>query len=198
MTFEEIFVKILSIQLFFVLGEEIGIIIFGNVECGKYLSASAFLMLFMGLSGITTSILNGMGLEHKTLLFFVISGVLMLLSIWILPQFIGIYSLLVGFSFVFGLSSIFNLILMYKSCKFKPRFIRFLLLGTFCCLPTLIFGFMLKGLLLSILGSVLTFFVVGLIQGIFGLFIMFGFGVTELKSVKKNIKKLFKKKKHAV
>jgi hypothetical protein len=57
---------------------------------------------------------------------------------------------------------------------------------------------MLKGLLLSILGSVLTFFVVGILQGLFGLFIMFGFGVTELKSVKKYIKKLFKKKKHAV
>lgn len=192
------FVSCLFIPVFFVLGEEIGIIIFGNVESGKYLSASAFLMLFMGLSGITTSILNGMGLEHKTLLFFIISGVLMLLSIWILPQFIGIYSLLVGFSFVFGLSSIFNLILMYKSCREKPRFIRFLLLGTFCCLPTLIFGIMLKGLLLGVLGSVLTFFVVGILQGLFGLFIMFGFGVTELKSVKKYIQKLFKKKKHAV
>ena len=45
--------------------------------------ALAVLMLFMSLSGITTSILNSMGLEHKTLLYCVISGLLLLACVYL-------------------------------------------------------------------------------------------------------------------
>ena len=190
-----VFVACLFIPIFFVLGEEIGIIIFGNAESGKYLSISAYLMLFMGLSNITTSILNSMGLEHKTLLFFIISGILMIVSIWVLPQFIGIYSLLVGFTFVFGLSAVFNMILLSKSCPKKPRYLKFVLLSSICCIPTAIFGIMLKSLLLGVLGTVLTFFLVGILTCAFGFSAMFGLGVTELKSIKRTVISIFKKKK---
>ena len=58
-------------------GQEIGVLVFGSTNCGEYLTASAFLMLFMSLSSITTSMLNSMGLEHKTLVYYIISGIFM-------------------------------------------------------------------------------------------------------------------------
>ena len=95
---------LLFIPVFFVCGEEIGIVIFGEHECGKYVTATSFLMLFMSLSSLSTSMLNSMGLETKTLIYYAIGGALMLLSIWFLPKYIGVYSLLIGFCFVYGLT----------------------------------------------------------------------------------------------
>ena len=76
-------------------------------------------MLFMGISGLSTSILNSMGLERKTLLYYVIGAAVMLACIWFLPQFIGIYSLVVGFAVVFGLTSVLNLRLINKTSRVK-------------------------------------------------------------------------------
>ena len=190
-----VLISALFIPIFFSLGEEIGILIFNNATCGKYLTASCFLTLFMGLSSITTSILNSMGLEHKTLIYFVISGVLMLASIWILPKFIGVYSLLVGFSFVFGLSSVFNLILLSKSCKLKPKYLKFTMLALLTILPTVLLSIMLKSLLLPYLGTTFTFLVVGVLGGVFSCAFLFGVGVTEYQTLKRIFLKKLKYKK---
>ncbi len=183
------------IPVFIVCGEEIGIIIFNSHECGKYLTASSFLMLFMGLSSVSTSILNSIGLENKTLIYFIIGSLFMLASVWVLPKFIGIYSLLIGFAFVYGLTTLFNFILIGKNCKIKPRYLRYLLLCTGLCIPTLIFGACLEKMLLSILGNTLTFLVVGSLQTVFSVALFFGFNLIDLKFVLSRFKGLKIKKK---
>lgn len=189
-----VFVTCLFIPVFTVLGEEIGIIIFDSYECGKYLSASAYLMYFMSVSTITTSMLNSMGLENKTLIYFIISAVFMLLCIWFLPSVIGIYALLVGFTFVYGLTSVFNLVLLSKTCVEKPKYVKFLLLSALTILPTILMGFMLEKLLLSSLGVFLTFFIVGAILVVFngGLFI--GFNLVDGKAMKNKLASVLSKK----
>ena len=190
-----VFISCVFIPVFFVLGEEIGIIIFGNAESGKYLSVSAFLMLFMGISNMTTSILNSMGMEHKTLVFFAISGVLMIASIWFLPSVMGIYALLVGFGFVFGVSAVCNLILLNGACPRKPRCVKFILLSTLCTLPSILFGNLLKSLVINFLGTTLTFLLVGTLQFAFTFLFMMGLGVTEFNSIKKTFISFIKRKK---
>ena len=106
------FLSCLFIPVFTVCGKEIGILIFDSYGCGEFLTVSAFLMLFMGLSGITTSILNSIGLERQTLLFYIVSALFMLASVYFLPNVLGIYSLLVGFACVYALTTIFNLVLL--------------------------------------------------------------------------------------
>ncbi len=171
-------VSCLFIPVFIVCGEEIGILIFDSYNCGKYLSASAFLMFFIGLSGITTSILNSIGLEHKTLTFYVISGALMLLSVWFLPQFVGIYALLVGFTFVYALTSILNLVLIAKHCN-KPKYIKDLLTSALLIIPTIILGLMTEKLLISILGTTFTFLVCTAVLSVFYIALCFGFNLVE-------------------
>ena len=187
----------LFIPVFFVLGEEIGLIVFGNTDCGNYLSVSAYLTFFMGVSSVTTSVLNSMGLEHKTLIFFIVGGVLMLLSIWFLPSIFGIYSLLIGFTFVFGISSVFNLVLLNKSCIQKPRFIKFSLLSLLAIVPTIIIGIMLKKLLLPVLGTLLSAICVGAFLCVFCVAFMFGLGVTEFQSAKTTLISIIKRKKQS-
>ncbi len=189
-----VFITCLFIPVFFVCGEEIGILIFGNHECGKYLSASSFLMLFMSLSSLSTSILNSVGLETKTLVFFIISGALMLLSIWFLPQFIGIYSLLVGFMFVFGLTSILNLRLLNKNCKEKPKYLKFIVYSILFIIPTSILGLMLEKLLLGVLGTLLTFFVCASVLMLFNALLYFVFGLIKIDVIKSKLSSILPKK----
>lgn len=188
---------LLFIPVFFVCGEEIGIVIFGEHECGKYVTATSFLMLFMSLSSLSTSMLNSMGLETKTLIYYAIGGALMLLSIWFLPKYIGVYSLLIGFCFVYGLTSICNLLLLNKNCKQKPKYFKFIITGVLISVPTILFGLMLEKLLLSVLGTVLTLFACAFFICLFNVALFFAFGLVTFTTAKQNLKKLFAKKKTA-
>ena len=183
-----IFLTSLFIPVFFVCGKEIGILVFNGHECGTYLTASAFLMLFMSLSSITTSMLNSMGLEHKTLVYYIISGIFMLLCIWFLPKVCGIYSLLIGFSFIYGLTSILNLVLLNKNCAEKPKYVKFLIWSIFLLVPTAILGLMLKKLLLSVLGTFITFLVCSFVMIIFNASLYFGFNLLSVDLIKRKFK----------
>ncbi len=192
-----IMVACVFIPVFTVCGEEIGIIIFDNADSGKYLSASAFLMLFMAISNITTSMLNSIGKEHKTLIYFIISAAFMLLSILFLPRYIGIYSLLVGFVFVFGLTALFNLRLLNKECVQKPQYLKFLLIVTLLTLPVILFGFLLKTLLLPALGILFTFFICSAVLVIAMFLLYLCLDIVKVNAIKVKFKRLFKKKSRA-
>ena len=189
-----IFLSCLFVPVFTVCGEEIGILIFDSYECGKYLSASAFLMLFMGVSGITTSILNSLGLEKQTLLYYIIGAVLMLLSVFFLPSVIGIYSLLVGYTFVYALTTVLNLFLINKHCKLKPEYKKFLFMSVAFLIPTIILGFMLEKMLLSVFGSFITLVTVAIVLCAFNGALYIGFNLININFVKGKIKNPFKRK----
>ena len=183
-----IFLTSLFIPTFFVCGKEIGILVFNGHECGTYLTASAFLMLFMSLSNITTSILNSMGLEQKTLVYYIISGFFMLLCIWFLPKVCGIYSLLIGFTFIYGLTTILNLVLLNKHCQQKPRYVKFLIYSILLLIPSSILGLMLERLLLPILGTFLTFLVNGFCMVVFNACLYFGFNLLSIDLIKRKFR----------
>ena len=185
----------LFIPVFFVCGEEIGILIFSSHECGSYLTASAFLMLFMGLSNVTTSMLNSMGLEHKTLVYFIISGIFMLICIWFLPMFLGTYALLVGFTFIYGLTTVLNLILLHKNCRQKLKYLKFLFCSCGLLVPTAILGLMLEKMLLPVLGTFFTFAVCGVIMVIFNALLYVGFGLVSAQFLRTRIRSNLKRKK---
>lgn len=191
-----VFLTSLFVPVFTVCGVEIGIVVFGGHSSGEFLSLSAFVMLFMSLSGITTSILNSMGLEHKTLIYCIISGLFMLLSIWFLPKFLGIYSLIVGLLFLHGLTTVLNLILIKKSCKLKPAYLRFTAYAVGFCLPTALLGFMLEKLLLPCLGTFLTLILCSIIMMIFNVLLYFGFNLISIDFIKNKLMKNKKPRKN--
>lgn len=163
----------LFIPIFTVCGEEIGVLVFSSVACGKYLTYSSFIMIFMSLSSLSTSILNSIGKETKTLIFFIISSCFMLLSIYFLPKYLGIYALLVGFAFIYVLTTVLNLILLNKNCAVKPKYLKYLFTCLIITLPTLVFGFLTEKVLLPILGNFLTLLFSAMLMGVFFLCLAF-------------------------
>ncbi|MCQ2387418.1 MAG: oligosaccharide flippase family protein [Clostridia bacterium] len=178
------FITCVFIPIFFVCGEEIGIIIFDNLDCGKYLSVSSFIMIFMGLSNLTTSILNSIGLENKVLICTTISGLFMIASVFFLPKILGIYSLLVGFTFVYGITCIYNLYLINKHCPVKPKIKRYILVSSLLIIPSSFLGLMLEKLLLSILGTTFTFIICAVIITIFTTLLFVGFNLIDFNFIK--------------
>lgn len=156
-----LFVSSLFVPAFFVLGEELGVLIFNSYEGGIYLGHSAYLMFLMSISNISTSILNSMGFETNTLRYFLISAAIMLACIWFLPAAIGVYALLVGFTFVFGLTALFNMRLLNRKSKLPLQYRKFMLVSFLSLLPTALLGVLLKNLLLDVMGNFLTVLVVG-------------------------------------
>lgn len=174
----------LFVPIFLVCGKEIGLVVFGSSLCGEYLSSACPLMIFMGLSSISTSILNSMGLENRTLSYYILGGSLMLISVWFLPKYIGTSALTIGFVFVYGLTSVLNLKLLDKRLKYKPNYIKGMLLTFLSILPTAFLGLLLEKLLLPALGVLLTLFTCSMLMLIFSGLLLFGFGVINTEFIK--------------
>ena len=178
------------VPVFFVCGEEIGILVFGSPECGNYLTAASFLMLFMGLDGVTTSILNSMGKEKKVLMYCAISGIFMLAAIWFLPSVMGVYALLAGYSAVYCVTTALNLILLHKTCPVKPVYIKYALKTVLLIIPAAAFGLMLERMLLPVMGTLLTFLTVSVLTAGFLCLLYMGAGLFDV-----NIAARFKRNK---
>lgn len=166
-----IFLTALTVPVFFCFGEDFGILLFSSYEGGIYTSRSCYLTILLSLSSLTTSILNSIGKETETLLSFLVSATLLVASILILPKFIGIYSLLVGYTLLYGVNTVINLALIRKKTGVRLKTGGFAFYSILFMLPSALLGVLLKKLLINHLGSLITSILVCIIILIFnGLF----------------------------
>ena len=172
------------VPVFFVCGKELGVLIFNNADCGEFLSLSSFLVVFIGLVNITTSILNSIGAENQVLFFYMISGVFMIISVWILPKYLGIYSLIIGYVFIYGLTSILNLALIKKKSQEKVNITKKLVVEILLTIPTIIIGIMLRKMILSLLGNFFSIAVCSAVMTVFYLLLAVGFNVVDISMIK--------------
>ena len=99
---------------FIALGEPICSFIFGNEKAGTYLSYASIIMIPLGLSQISSSILNAIGLEMKSLKNYAISSAVLILCIIFLPKYFGTYALIIGYFFMSLISAIMNISMLLK------------------------------------------------------------------------------------
>lgn len=142
-----VFVSAIIIPVFLAMGKDIGVIVYGSEEAGIFISRSAIMMLPMSISMITTSMLNSMGLEKKTLFTYLLGAASMMLSILFLTKYIGINSLLLGHLLSFCISAAGNLILLNKKSIEKPKYLKFIMLSTLFIIPSSALGYFLNNLL---------------------------------------------------
>ncbi len=102
---------------FAVLGDEVGLIAFASVEAGEFIRAGAPLLLPLSLTMISTSILNSMGFEKQTFLFYFLSAAALLLCILLLPTVCGVYAYLWGMAASYTLNAVCNFLFLAKRCK---------------------------------------------------------------------------------
>lgn len=128
----------LIIPLFIGTGNYIGTLVYNNELSGTYLRFAAPVMLPMAVTMISTSLLNSMGMERKTLVYY-LSGALCLVGcIMFLPRVIGNYALIGGHFINFTVNATLNVLLLKKICCNKLLFIKKLIpmvaITAFCSL----------------------------------------------------------------
>lgn len=128
-----------------------------------------------------------MGMEKKTLFYYVISAVFMLACIWFLPKVMGIHSLIAGFSIVFGLTSVLNLILINKASRARPDYLKFILMGFLFLIPSTLLGFFAERLLINYLGNLLSLIIIGGVIVAFNFLLFAVFGLIDLNTFGKKM-----------
>lgn len=120
-----VFIACALIPLFFVFGKDMGMLLYSSARSGEIIRYACFMLLPMSLSMITTSMLNSLGCERRTLLYYFFGAAAMLISVWFLPSCIGVYALCVGQALSHVICAVCNLRLLHKRCVKPPAYLQF-------------------------------------------------------------------------
>ncbi|MBE5743209.1 MAG: hypothetical protein E7358_00635 [Clostridiales bacterium] len=181
-----VFISCMIIPIFLSVGKELGTLVYHNQTAGIYVQRASIIMLPMSVTMITTSMLNSLNLERKTLLYYLVGASFLLLSIYFLPKYLGIYSLIIGLLLSYLTTSICNLILIKKTCNKKPKLSLFLIASVLIVIPSGLISYLLKGILLPFLPLGLTVLFCSVLAMLFSYAL---FSLFNLFSVKEDILK---------
>ena len=139
-----IMISLILLPIFAVIGDKIGIWLYNNELSGRLLQIGSILLLPLGVSQITSSILNALGKERNGLIIQACSAIILIVSVIFLPKYIGIYSLVVGFFVMNILTSILNLVAIKKYLTKEPLVI--LVKNLLMCIPASLFALFIDGI----------------------------------------------------
>lgn len=154
-----ILIACILIPFLFVTGEDMGLFLYSNAKSGEIIRIASFILLPTSLTMITTSILNSLGYEKYTCIYFFISAAASLLCTYLLPQYIGIYALFAGMAASAVISCTLNLILIVKKCKEKVRFFKHTLISAAGIVPVIVLGVLLRNILVNYVPLYLLIFI---------------------------------------
>ena len=133
-----IFINFVFIPIFIALGPPLGEFLFANADSGIYLARSAWAMVPLSLSQITSAVLNSLGQEKLAMRNYFIGSVALLASIWFLPAIIGADAVVVGLGISTAIAVILNVHAIRRitgaNISILPRVFAF----TLVALPTLV------------------------------------------------------------
>ena len=117
--FFSVLVSFIVVPVFISLGENIGLFFYDNALSGALLSLSAWIMVPMGITNITSAILNSVGLEIRSFVNYFVGSIGMLLAAWILPSFMGINAFAWGMGICTVVTSLLNCLMINRKLKVK-------------------------------------------------------------------------------
>lgn len=153
--FFALIISCLFVPVFLGMGEHLGIFLYDNIMSGTLLQSASWVLIPLGLTNITSALLNSLGLEQKSFINFVAGSVVMFIALWFLPPLLGVNALVWGMGLNYLVISILNIILIKKKAKVNIKFTQMIL----------------KMILLIIPCGALTAFTVSLCEYVFPLFI---------------------------
>ena len=136
----------LVMGLFLSLGEELTSFLYGDTESGKYLSVAAFSMLPMCLSQMSQSILNSVGKEKQAFFSFLAGNACMLVLIYVLPKYVGIYGMAIATCASYLVDGTINCVLLHKKTGWGRNAIKYLVLSVLFSLICAFFTLSLRSL----------------------------------------------------
>lgn len=175
------FFSCLCIPAFLALGIPACQFLFNNTQAGVYLQHASLLIIPMSINGLTTSILNSIGLEIKSLKNYLLGAILLLLSIWFLPKYLGVESIIIGMGLCMTTSMILNLKMINKTLKNKIRYKNYIFLSLLI-LPTYLLTINLYNLLCNIFPYIISLLFSGIISIITFILLCEIFNLVHIKS----------------
>ena len=130
-----LFVSALFVPLFVGAGEQIGEFLFDNSLSGSILAASAWIMIPMGLTNISSSLLNSLGFEIKSCINYFIGAVVMFILMWFLPVICGVNALFWGMGICMCITSFLNILMLKRKTKVKLKIFKTLIYLLFISIP---------------------------------------------------------------
>ena len=130
-----IFVTMLFVPLFMGVGELAGEFFYANTYSGTLLVSAAWIMIPMGLTNITSSILNALGMEIKSLRNYVAGAIFLLAASWFLPSVVGVSALIYGMGICSVITTILNVRMISKKIGSKMKISKQLIILTLISLP---------------------------------------------------------------
>ena len=177
-----VFAACLIIPIFLSLGREIGVFLYNDEIAGSYVVKAAAMTLPLSITIISTSMLNSLNKEKTTLLFYLSGASLMLLCIYFLPKYLGVNSLIVGMAISYVVSSVANVILLYKVSPVKPKILAYISVSCLFIIPSTLLGLLAKNLLFARLPHAVALIVCVVAVGLFQLGLFYVFGMTDFKA----------------
>ena len=195
-----IFISVLFIPLYIGAGEIIGLFFYDNSLSGILLAQSAWVILPLGLTGISSSLLNSLGYEVKSMKNYILGAILLILSIWFLPKLLGINALIWGFGSLFVTTSFLNIVMLRKIIGEKLPIHKFLWLSVAFIIPSASICSLLCNLLVNIMSKFFALAISCSVGALFYILLCLIFNLVEFNSIAVYIKqkignKLKRKKK---
>ena len=148
-------ISALFVPVFLGMGEITGLFLYDNILSGTLLQSAAWVLIPLGLTNISSALLNSLGYENRSFVNFLIGAIVMFISLWILPSLVGVNSIIWAMGIDYTITAFLNIMLLKKKTKVK-----------FKIMPQL-----LKFALIILPSAALTAFVVSLCDYVFPLFI---------------------------
>ena len=182
-----IFCSMICIPVFLSLGTSLCSLIFDNMQAGVYLTHACFLLVPMGISMLTTSMLNSMGQEVKTFQYFMISTIVSIALIYILPQYCGVEAIIYAMGISQILTCVLNLRKLNKLLHFSIPILKPILYQSgIVCIVT-ICAKLINSLCLYLFPTVITIILVGMVCAISYIMLAICFGQLDVEYIKKSL-----------
>lgn len=130
-----LFISALFVPVFLSMGELMGIFLYDNIMSGTLLQSASWVLIPMGLTNISSALLNSLGLEKKSFVNFAIGSIFMFVALWFLPRILGINALVWGMGISFISTAILNFRLLKKKTKVELKLFKTILKYLFVILP---------------------------------------------------------------
>lgn len=132
-----LFVTFLILPIFIGIGDRAGAFLFGEILSGTLLQYSAWIMVPMGITNITSAILNSCGLEVRSFVNYIIGGIFTFISVFCLTGQMGVLSLPFGMGVSMIVTGILNIVMLKKKLKIEVKITKQLLVMMIFSVPSI-------------------------------------------------------------
>lgn len=189
-----IFISVLFIPLYMGCGNFIGMFFYDNLQSGVMLQQAAWVMLPLGLTNITSSLLNSLGYEVRSMRNYVLGAILLVLSIWFLPKIMGINALIWGFGLCFVTTALLNIKMIKKIINAELNLSKYLIYSILFIIPSASITSMLSNVLANFLPTFFNLAISCTVGTIFFILLCIIFNLIEFNVIKTKIKEKLPKK----